>query len=68
MELKGTAKVESKFVRSIKYKSLPFLEIFADPPAIDSTHGNIREVPYISEDKEAAEYLAGELARQSELL
>jgi hypothetical protein len=44
------------------------LEIFADPPTPDSVHGNIREIPYLSDDRDTAEFLAGELARNSRLV
>ncbi len=68
LTLKGIAKIESEAVRSVKKKDGTALEIFADPPVPESMHGNIVGIPYQSDDKETAELLAGELARQSELL
>jgi hypothetical protein len=68
LTLKGIARIESRAVRSLTMRDGSSLEIVADPPGPDAEHGNIVEIPYRSEDKETAERLAGELARQSELL
>jgi hypothetical protein len=64
--LKGTAQIESMAIRAIRFRDRN--AFLADPPVADSPHGNIVDIPYRSEDKDAAEFLAGELARQSELL
>lgn len=68
LKLKGIARIESAVVRSLKDRDDKPLEIMADPPVPEAEHGNIVEIPYRSTDKDTAERLAGELARQSELL
>jgi len=66
---KAVAKIESGFIRSLRNEqSGRNLEIFADPPAKDAAHGNIVEIPYNSDDPKTAEFLAGELARNSSLI
>lgn len=65
---KGIAGIESMILRQIRNpRTQEALEIIADPPTKESDHGNIVGIPYLSENREIAEFLAGELARNSTL-
>ncbi len=63
--LKGIAKLSVKGVRGIVN---PFTNTALDVVLDSPTHGNITGVPYRSQDSKTAEYLAGNLARISELV
>lgn len=69
LTMKAVATIQTAAVRTIvnKKSGVP-LEIFADPPQPETEHGNIVDIPYRSEDRDTAEYLAGELARNSDLI
>jgi hypothetical protein len=69
VEPKAIGEIESEVVRAIRnpVKNVA-LEILADPPEPDSEHGNITDIPYVSEDRDTAEFLSGELARNSKLM
>ncbi len=69
LTMKAIATIQAAVVRSLVNKRTGLsLEIYADPPLPGAEHGNIVNIPYLSEDRDTAEYLAGELARNSNLI
>src|ERR1039457_3618204 len=65
---KGIAGIESMILREIwKPRTQEALDIILAPPPKESDHANIVGIPYLSENREIAEFLAGELARNSTL-
>lgn len=69
LTVKAVATIQTAVVRTIinKKSGVP-LEVLADPPQPEAEHGNIVDIPYRSEDRDTAEYLSGELARNSDLI